>query len=387
VVELHIPGSPAAATALRDQLVQAGARRAQAGEFTARAFFSGRLDLSAAQAVADIIDAADDSQLRLAMVTLGGRVAKLCAAAAGKLADVLATTEASIDLAEEQIELDSPTALSARLTELAAELEKLATQAAQMPEQAHRPHVVLCGLPNAGKSSLLNELAGVDRAIVSPVAGTTRDVLSTEIFLSGSGVVLQDAAGLGNVDDPFAQAASGAARAAIAAADVLLLVVDVSQGQDLAAVTALAKSIAAMNPRAPMVLLANKIDLLNENEATLAMHALAEKTGSPALGTSAVTGQGLQEFRQELANRLQLNAFRGGDSLGLHQWQRQCFVQAARAAHRAGTLLSGSAQVADQAELVAIELREALAQLGQISGQIVNEDILGRIFARFCVGK
>jgi tRNA modification GTPase len=408
VVELHIPGSPTAACALVDHLARAGARRAQAGEFTARAFFSGRIDLSAAQAVADVIDAASDAQLRSAMSALGGRLARLCAKVAGELAEALATTEASIDLAEEHIELDSPRELSRRLGLASEELHRLAAEARDMPEQAHLPRVVLCGRPNAGKSSLLNALAGFDRAIISPQAGTTRDVLSATIILEGSAVLLQDAAGLvaagtvpffGNSpekgDSPLGpggalnldQTAQAAARAAIDAADVLLPVADLTDTGDLAGLSQQVDSWRSLNPRAPMLLLANKADLMAENEIAARVGELQTALNVPAIVTSAATGRGLEELRRQLANVLQLSASRGAEALGLHQWQRQCIVDAQHAAARAGDLLAASAQIADQAELVAVELRTALANLGQISGQIVTEDILGRIFARFCVGK
>ena len=420
VVELHIPGSVPAACALVDHLARAGARRAQAGEFTARAFFSGRIDLSAAQAVADVIDAASDAQLRSAMSALGGRLARLCAKVAGELAEALATTEASIDLAEEHIEPDSPGELSGRLGLASEELRRLAAEARDMPEQAHLPRVVLCGRPNAGKSSLLNALAGFDRAIISPQAGTTRDVLGATIVLEGSAVLLQDAAGLvaagtvpflsakrglslnptkgtvpifGNSpekgDSPLSldQTAQAAARAAIEAADVLLPVADLTDTGDLAGLSQQVDSWRSLNPRAPMLLLANKADLLVGNEIAARVGKLQTALNVPAVVTSASTGRGLAEVRRELTNLLHLSASRGAEALGLHQWQRQCIVDAQHAAQRAGELLAASAQVADQAELVAVELRTALANLGQISGQIVSEDILGRIFARFCVGK
>jgi tRNA modification GTPase len=401
VVELHIPGSVVAACALVDHLSTAGARRAQAGEFTSRAFFSGRIDLSAAQAVADVIDAASDAQLRSALSALGGRLARLCGGIAAELAEALATVEASIDLAEEQIELDSPRELSRRLAAAADDLDRLAAQARDMPEHAHLPRAVLCGRPNAGKSSLLNALAGFDRAIVSPIAGTTRDVLSATIVLEGSAVLIQDAAGIGQSKDSLDQVAHAAARSAIEAADVLLVVADLTCDagwkRGLAPISSFeigacplfqtVQSWRDLNPRAPMLLLASKADLLNERELSAKVAELASTTGLPVLATSATTGLGLSELARELANLLHLSASRGGEALGLHQWQRQCIVAARHAAQRASDLLAVSIQLADQAELVAVELRDALAQLGQISGQIVTEDILGRIFARFCVGK
>jgi len=395
VVELHLPGAAPAVASLVARLVEAGARPAQPGEFTARAFLSGRLDLSAAEAVADIIDAADAAQLRAAMSALDGRIFRLCQAAAAEAADVLAVVEASIDLADEHVELDAPAALSARLDKLAAHLRGLARQASDAPETADRPRAAIAGRPNVGKSSLLNALTGSNRAIVSAISGTTRDVLTAPLSLEhGMTLLLQDAAGF--VPRPAAdapphvapltQAADDAAHRAVARADVLLLVVDASAdsfGEDLAVLDKVRRS----NARAPLTVLANKADLLDPDEADVRAAELRSLTSQTVIATSALTGEGLDQVRRALAEQLTLHAARAGDALGLNQRHKRCLLAAAEAVDAAGKLLAGAAEVADVAELAAVELRRALAELGAISGQVVTEDILGRIFVRFCVGK
>lgn len=389
VVELHVPGNAQAASAVVAELVAAGARAAGPGEFTARAFFSGRIDLSQAQAVADVIEAADDAQLRSAMTALGGAVHRLCRQAAGELVEVLAEVEAAVDLADEEISLEPPGVLATKLSGLARTLRGTAERADEIGEPAAMPRVVLAGRCNVGKSSLLNALTGADRAIVSALAGTTRDVLSSPMALAGGGaVVLADAAGFGRRDDALARAATGAARSAIAAADVIVFVVDIAE-EDFGPDRRLLDDVRTVNRRCPLLLVANKVDLVDERAAAARMAELARwgVGGAACLAVSAVAGEGLEGLRGAIRECVHLEAARGGQALGLHRRQKDCLLAAAGSAEAAAEILAGAADLADRAELAAVELRAALEAVGQISGQVIDEDILARIFARFCVGK
>ncbi len=383
VVELHLPGSPPVLSAVVETLVNAGARHAGPGEFTYRAFLTGRLDLSQADAVADVIPAVDRSQLRTAGAALRGKVHRLAAAATARAAEALATVEASIDLAEEDIQLASPDELADELRHLAGQLDDVARRARHVPDAAPIPRIALAGAPNAGKSSLLNALAGSDRAIVADLPGTTRDVISVPISLPPAHVVmLQDLAGLGASADPLAEQASSQAMSALVTADVAVLLANAADPNSLAAADDLNARLARHDPAPVRLRLAGQIDRLDAPR-----RAHLPGPWDRALAVSAVTGEGLDGLRAKLAEMLALSADRPGEALGLHDRQRRALMEARDALGQAADALAGAHELADRAELIAIELRLAIAQLGQITGLVTTEEVLGRIFARFCVGK
>lgn len=383
VVELHVPGPPIAAGIVLEAMLAAGARLAEPGEFTRRAFFSGRIDLSAAEAVADVVAAATDSQLRAASANAGGALGAVCHRWRDGIANALVEVEASIDLAEEDIEPTSPGRLAERLNLLVGEIGGTLAQAMAVTGATDTPRVAIAGAPNVGKSSLLNALTGLDRAIVSATAGTTRDVLTAPMTLpSGGDVLLVDLAGFTGAAAGLAKAADGAAWAALDAAEAIVLVLDaVDANLDLLG------EIIAHRPNAPLTVLVNKTDLLDAAKAEIAVAEATRHGRRPALAVSALTRTGLDEVKRHLDDVLHVEANRAVSPCSLHDHQRRSLDRACRALACAAEEIASLAHLADRAEIAAIELRTALAELGAISGEMATEELLARIFARFCVGK
>lgn len=399
IVELHVPGE-VVASIICSTLISAGARQAQPGEFTARAFLSNRIDLSRAQAVADVIDATSDAQLRSAVSMLEGTLTKLCNPIVESLTEALAIIEASIDFADEDIELTSVDELISIIERCKNDIEKILSQSGQWSVASKEIPLVIAGRANVGKSSLLNALTGMDRAIVSAIAGTTRDVLSAPMTIKIENVpnvppgeitiMLHDVAGLESasmLDDPLMIAAHQAARQAVRASVMILFVIDATYSNHDAD-EQLFKEIIALNSRADTLIIANKIDLLvSENLIEHIVAKLSAQFGCDVLPVSAKTHRGLDELRKTLAERLVRLAAPQSSALLLHEHQRRSLAAAAESADRAIKMLKSIKEIADSAELLAVELRAALANLGEITGQITTEDILSEIFSRFCIGK
>lgn len=366
VLELHGHGGPVVLDLVVARCLSLGARAARPGEFSERAFVNDKLDLAQAEAVADLIDAGSAAAARAALRSLDGEFSARVHALEAALTELRVYVEASIDFADEDLELLEEGGIAGRLAALARDLAALEASAAQGRLLQEGCTVALAGRPNAGKSSLLNALAGHDAAIVTEVPGTTRDVVRERIVLDGLPLWLCDTAGLR--DSPERVEAEGIrrARAAAAQADHVLYVVDAA---DANAVAAAATELAALAPAVPATLVFNKADL-------------AAPPGGAGVAVSALTGLGLETLRATLKAAL---GYRPGEAgvlsarrrhlEALAECGRRLRAAAARLAERAGT------------ELVAEELRLAHDALGEITGRFTSEDLLGRIFASFCIGK
>lgn len=382
-VEFHTIGSPPVLEMIVGRCVALGARVAQPGEFTARSYLAGAMDLCQAEAVAAAIRARSDHQLRSARRMMRGEWAETVRVWRDELADLLSLVTADIDFAEEPIDFINPSELAARIGNLVVAVDSLLGAAPASRRSDSVPHVLLLGPPNAGKSTLLNRLSGVERAIASAVAGTTRDVLAVHVTFGEIEAILLDAAGID--DDPDEVLAAGRRRALEAASQVDLVcqVVDTSSASPDRQLAALRAQVDG-----PAIVVGSKVDLLDEQTTRQVVDRLQSSGAGPVCMVSAASGAGIEELRD--AVRLQLiSRDDAGEqaAIDLTTRQRSALDDARDALHRAAELATSAAATVDVAELIALELREALDALGGVWGEVTTEDLLGRVFATFCIGK
>ncbi|RDZ26555.1 tRNA uridine-5-carboxymethylaminomethyl(34) synthesis GTPase MnmE [Lysobacter silvisoli] len=370
VVELQAHGSPAVLQALVERCGALGARRARPGEFSERAFLEGRLDLAQAEAVADLIAAADARAARAARRALDGEFSRRVDALADDLLAVRVHVEAAIDFADEPLDTLGGAALRQRFDALSLALDALLAATERGRRLRDGLHAVIVGPPNAGKSSLLNALAGSDRAIVTDIAGTTRDLLHETIRADGVELTLVDTAGLRDGGDAIEREGMRRAREELARADLAIVVLDARDPDGGRA--AVADAIAAVPQR---LWLHNKADLLD------APAAVAD--GEDRLTLSARTGQGLDALHARLRALAQGEA---GDAAEGAFTARARHVDALRRAQ--AELADARVQIGREAlDLAAESLRQGHDALGEITGRVRADDLLGHIFSSFCIGK
>lgn len=365
VLELHGHGGPVVMSLLLARCLRAGARLARPGEFSERAFRNGKLDLAQAEAVADLIDAATAAAARSAVRSLSGEFSAAIGTLAADLVHLRALTEASLDFADEDIETLGATAATAAI-------DRLLDSLAGVTRRAHRGqmlrdglHVVLIGQPNVGKSSLLNRLAGEDVAIVSEHAGTTRDSLKSAVQVRGLPLNVVDTAGLRDTDDAIEQLGIARTWREVARADIALVIADARCGVSEADRRIMARLPAGL----VVVTVLNKSDLLAGD---------APQIPTGALLVSAHTGDGLPALEEAL---LASADWHPGEDAFVARERHLAALRGAEAHLRAAREQAGAL------ELFAEELRLAHRALQEITGEFTTEDLLGRIFAGFCIGK
>ncbi|MCC6422144.1 MAG: tRNA modification GTPase [Phycisphaerales bacterium] len=363
LVEFHLPGNVMLVQLLIGHLRRQDVRMAEPGEFTARAYFNGRMDLTEAEGVSAVISAHSERELNAARQLLAGELAARLRPMMDQLTEALALIEAEIDFVDEPVTFLARPDLRGRLESIRGDLQNLLVGSRRFERLSHQPRVVLVGRPNAGKSTLLNWLAGHDRAIVSPLAGTTRDVLWAEVMLPAGVIHLVDVAGL-EVDEHAVGVVDAQmqdhARRAIAEADLAVLVREVNDSRPM--ITA---------DRAFDLHVFTKADLLNGPGGF----------GEDAILVSAKTGMG-REYLIQAINRLVFTRDSGEARLALNQRHVQAIELALDHVQQAASMAESAA-----IELLALELRTALNHLGGILGMVSPDDLLGEIFSRFCIGK
>ncbi len=374
VVEIHTIGSPPLLEAILRSVCEHGARPAEPGEFTLRAFLAGRIDLVQAEAVLGVIDADGPGRLDVALQQLAGGLSGPLAAVRDDLIDLLADLEAGLDFVEEDIRFVGGDELDQRLAAAVENIEQIRRQLQARLRTDAAPRVVLVGLPNAGKSSLLNALAGRLAALVSPEPGTTRDYVSAPIDAGGLLCELVDTAGFETAtrDGSISAAAQAMAAAEGQRAELRLICLDAT-----ASINDAARRQSGETGVSITVL--TKCDLAQGNEIGASL-----PPGSRVVRTSSRTGAGLDQLRLAIRDALVQNVATEGPAGAVAETAARC-GESLRLASESLTRARQSGNSGE--EIIAAEIRAALAELGKVVGAIYTDDILDRVFSRFCIGK
>ena len=376
VVELHGHGGRVVMQMLLARCLELGARVAEPGEFTKRAFLNDKLDLAQAEAVADLIASSTAKAARSAVRSLSGEFSRRVSDLVSQVTTLRMLVEATLDFPEEEIDPVRDTDMLPRMAEIQATLAQLRRRAQQGAVLRSGLTVVLAGLPNVGKSSLLNQLTGEDRAIVTEIAGTTRDALRETIQVEGIPLHIVDTAGLRDTEDTVERMGIARSWQEIERADLVLQIVDARTG-----ITPADRAITARLPaNTPWLVVENKCDLAGLPAGRLNRPETGGTTRATAhLRLSAKTGEGMSLLSQEL--------------LGIAGWQdhgEDAILARERhllALAEADQHVAQAATLTDQLELAAEVLRLAQAALSTITGEFTADDLLGEIFSRFCIGK
>jgi tRNA modification GTPase len=374
VVEFHSHGGALVARRILGALLNAGARAARRGEFTARAFLNGKLDLAQAEAVADVVGASTDAALRAALDQLGGALSRRVGDIREKLIGIAARLEVAIDFSDEDVGEMDRTLLATQAAAAGRELCDLAATYAHGRILREGLRVAIVGKPNVGKSSLLNRVLEAERAIVTPISGTTRDALEEAVDIDGTPVVLVDTAGIRRASGEVERIGIDRTRQQIAAADLVIVMLDGSRrfaSED--------REVLNATRHKERILLINKADLRNRLGS-----AEAGCDFKTSLRASMVDGRGVDSLKRAIVanGRADTSHVERGPTV-LRERQRTALELAARAAERAVKSL----EEGFPAEVVAVDVTSALEHLGDVVGTTSAEEVLDRIFSEFCIGK
>lgn len=375
IVEFQGHGSPVVLNLLLKRLYQLGARPAKPGEFSERAFLNDKLDLVQAEAISDLIEASSERASRLAIRNLKGAFSQKIASFQESLTILRVYVEAAIDFPEEEIDFLADKKITDNLSERIQELTLLLQQAKQGVMLREGFTVVLAGHPNAGKSTLLNCLSGKEAAIVTDIPGTTRDVMREEILIEGMPVHIIDTAGLRESDDPIEQEGIRRAWREIQEADHVLLLLDVEHLEDLETIKH--SILSQIHKKIAYTVVVNKIDKPTLTHRTLPM------TDSNVIAISAKYEQGIDKLRAHLSHCAGIDTFSEENFFMARQRHLDALSRALNCLH------IGEQQLVQHkaGELLAEDLRQAQKNLSEITGDFSSDDLLGKIFSSFCIGK
>ena len=369
VLELQAHGGTAVMQMLLARCIELGARQAEPGEFTRRAYLNDKMDLAQAEAVADVINASTIEAAQSAMRSLSGEFSNSIHVVLAKLVDLRMYVEACLDFPEEEIDFITQGKVAEKLATIISELKIVFAKAKQGSLLREGLQVVLIGQPNVGKSSLMNQLSGEEVAIVTPIAGTTRDAIKNTIQINGLPLHMIDTAGLRDTEDEVEKIGIARTYRALETAQVALLLIDAAHG-----IGDEEKSILACLPQEiAKIWVHNKIDTTQESAKII------EKSGEQHIYLSAKTGDGVALLKQQLLN-----------IAGFQQNAEGVFMARARhlsALKQVDTHLQQAQNNMHQSEFIAEELRLAQEALSSITGDFTPDDLLGEIFSKFCIGK
>lgn len=378
--ELQCHGSPAALTLGLEALFAAGARQAKPGEFTRRAFLNGKLDLTRTEAVADLIHAETPAAVRQAAGQLGGALARVVDGIYDRLTDLCAHFHAVLDYPDEDIEPFEAGELSAALDSAAGELDALAATYQRGRLLNEGVPCAIVGRPNAGKSTLFNALLGYERAIVTPIPGTTRDTVEERVSFGGVLLRLIDTAGLRESEDTVERLGVQRSRAALERAELILAVVDGTERPLIKETVELLRTVEQTGK--PWIFVATKKDL-TKHSGSIGVIASGGRPAAPSVEVSALTGEGLDELERAVSALFPENTNSQAGALLVNARQAEAADRARAAVERGAEALSAGLSP----DAVVADVEEAMSALGELTGRTVSEDVTARIFERFCVGK
>lgn len=379
VVEFSCHGGPVILSRVMALLLREGARAAEPGEFTQRAFLNGRMDLAQAEAVCDLIRAKTEDARRLAFLQQQGHLSQQVSRIRSELVSILASVEVTLDFSDEVGDLD-PAATMERIESARSQIAELLASARSGRLYREGARLVIAGRPNVGKSSLLNALLRFDRAIVTPIPGTTRDVIEDMVNIGGIPVTAVDTAGIRQTDDPVEQIGVQRSLDALKGATVAVLVLDASEGW-----TQSDEAIAARLRQLPSVWALNKQDLVPADTAAAQLDELRRLKGDGQIvPVSALHGHGIPALEEALARALASGHSASSQGFMVTNARHQTALSRALAAldQAEKTIASGL-----PADFISIDLRGALDALGAITGETVSDEVIHRIFSEFCIGK